>query len=114
MSFKIKSLLSSLLAVLVLAFAAPAFADSLNDARAAGQIGERPDGLVGAVNPNASADIKSLVQATNARRLEKYQQIGAEKGVPADQVGAIAGEKIISSLRPGWFYMDASGNWVQK
>lgn len=114
MSFKIKSLLSSLLAVLMIAFAAPAFADSLNDARAAGQIGERPDGLVGAVSPNASADIKSLVQATNAKRLEKYQQIGAEKGVPADQVGAIAGEKIISNLRAGWFYMDASGNWVQK
>lgn len=114
MSFKIKSLLSSLLAVLMIAFAAPAFADSLDDARAAGQIGERPDGLVGAVSPNAPANIKSLVQATNARRLEKYQQIGAEKGVPADQVGAIAGEKIISNLRSGWFYMDASGNWVQK
>ncbi len=114
MSFKIKSLLSALLAVLMLAFAAPAFADALDDARAAGQIGERPDGLVGAVSPGAPASIKSLVQATNAKRLEKYQQIGNQKGVPPEQVGAIAGEKIISKLKPGYFYMDSSGSWVKK
>ena len=114
MSRKIKSLLSTLLAVLMLSVAAPAFADPLDDARAAGQIGERPDGLVGAVSPSAPANIKSLVQATNAKRLEKYAQIANEKGVPAEQVGAIAGEKIIGNLKPGWFYMDASGNWVQK
>ncbi|HWA47630.1 MAG TPA: YdbL family protein [Dongiaceae bacterium] len=114
MSRKIKSLLSTLLAVLMLSVAAPAFADPLDDARAAGQIGERPDGLVGAVSPSAPANIKSLVQATNAKRLEKYAQIANEKGVPAEQVGAIAGEKIIGNLKPGWFYMDASGNWVKK
>ncbi len=114
MPLKIKSLLSTLLAVLMLAIAAPAFADALDDARAAGQIGERPDGLVGAVSPSAPANIKSLVQATNAKRLEKYQQIANQKGVPPEQVGAIAGEKIIGNLQPGWYYMDASGNWVQK
>lgn len=114
MSFKIKSLLSTLLAVLMLAIAAPAFADALDDARAAGQIGERPDGLVAAVSPNAPANIKSLVQATNAKRLAKYQQIAGQEGVPAEQVGAIAGEKIIGSLRPGWYYMDSSGSWLQK
>lgn len=114
MSLKIKSLLSTLLAVLMLAFAAPAFADPLDDARAAGQIGERPDGLVGAVSPSAPANIKSLVQATNAKRLEKYQSIANQKGVPPEQVGAIAGEKIIGNLTPGWYYMDASGSWVQK
>jgi hypothetical protein len=114
MSLKIKTLLSTLLAVLMLAIAAPAFADALDDARAAGQIGERPDGLVAVVNPNAPANIKSLVQATNAKRLAKYQQIGNEKGVPPEQVGAIAGEKIIGNLQPGWYYMNASGVWTQK
>lgn len=118
MSLKIKSLLSPalavMLAVLMLAIAAPAFADALDDARAAGLIGERPDGLVGAVNPNAPANIQSLVQSTNAKRLAKYQQIGNEKGVPPEQVGALAAEKIIGNLKPGWYYMDASGNWVQR
>jgi uncharacterized protein YdbL (DUF1318 family) len=113
-SFRIKSLLGGLLMVLATAFAAPAMADALDDARAAGLVGERPDGLVAPISPSAPAEIKSLVQSVNAKRLEKYQQISAQKGVPVEQVGAITAEKIIGNLKPGWYYMDSSGNWVQK
>jgi uncharacterized protein len=113
-SFRIKWLLSGLLMVLAIAFAAPAMADALDDARAAGLVGERPDGLLAPVSPSAPANIKSLVQSVNAKRLEQYQKISAQKGVPVEQVGAIAGEKIIGNLKAGWYYMDSSGNWVQK
>ena len=113
-SFKIKSLLSGLLIALTMVFAAPAMADSLEQARDSGLVGERPDGLVAAVSPNVPADIMSLIQSVNAKRMEKYQQISNEKGVPVEQVGAITGEKIIAKLKPGWYYMDASGNWVKK
>jgi uncharacterized protein YdbL (DUF1318 family) len=114
-SFKIKSLLGGLLMALTMVFAAPAMADALDDARAAGLVGERPDGLLGLVNPNAPANVKSLVQAINAKRLQKYQELAKKQNVPAEQVGAIAGEKAISEkLQPGWFYMDDSGNWVQR
>jgi uncharacterized protein YdbL (DUF1318 family) len=100
---------------LAMVFAAPAMAaDSLEDARAAGLVGERPDGLVAPVSSNVPADVMSLIQSVNAKRMEKYQQIAAEKGVPVEQVGAITGEKIIAKLKPGWYYMDASGNWVKK
>ena len=113
-SLKIKSLLSGLLLALAMVFSAPAMADALDDARAAGLVGERPDGLVSPVSPSAPANIQSLVQSVNAQRMEKYQQISSQKGVPVEQVGAIAGEKIISKLKPGYKYMDASGNWVTK
>jgi uncharacterized protein len=113
-SLKIKSLLAGLLVAMAMLFSAPAMADALDDARAAGLVGERPDGLVAPVSPSAPANIQSLVQSVNAKRLEKYQQISAQKGVPVEQVGAIAGEKIISKLKPGFKYMDASGNWVTK
>jgi uncharacterized protein len=113
-SFRIKSLLSGLLVVLAIAVAAPAMADALDDARTAGLVGERPDGLLAPVSPSAPANIKSLVQSVNAKRLEQYQKISAQKGVPVEQVGAIAGEKIIGNLKSGWYYMDSSGNWVQK
>ena len=56
----------------------------------------------------------SLVQSVNAQRMEKYQQIANQKGVPVEQIGAIAGEKIIGKLKPGYKYMDSSGNWVTK
>lgn len=113
-SFKIKSLLGGLLMVLAMVFAAPAMADALSDARAAGLVGERPDGLLAPTTPNAPANVMSLVQQINAQRMEKYQQIATEKGVPVEQVGAITGEKIIAKLKPGFFYMNASGQWVKK
>jgi uncharacterized protein len=113
-SFKIKSLLGGLLMALAMIFAAPAMADSLDSARAAGLVGERPDGLVGPVSSNAPADVLSLIQQVNAKRMEKYQQIANQKGVPVEQVGAISGEKIIAKLKPGWYYMNASGQWVKK
>jgi uncharacterized protein len=113
-SLKIKSLLSGLLLALAMVFSAPAMADALDDARAAGLVGERPDGLVAPVSPSAPANIQSLVQSVNAQRLEKYQQIANQKGVPVEQIGAIAGEKIIGKLKPGVYYMDSSGSWVTK
>jgi uncharacterized protein YdbL (DUF1318 family) len=113
-SLKIKSLLSGLLLALAMVFSAPAMADALDDARAAGVVGERPDGLVAPVSPGAPANVLSLVQSVNAQRMEKYQQIANQKGVPVEQIGAIAGEKIIGKLKPGYKYMDSSGNWVTK
>ncbi len=113
-SLKIKSLLSGLLLALAMVFSAPAMADALDDARASGLVGERPDGLVAPVSGSAPANVLSLVQSVNAQRMEKYQQISAQTGVPVEQVGAIAGEKIISKLKPGYIYMDSSGSWVKK
>jgi uncharacterized protein YdbL (DUF1318 family) len=113
-SLKIKSLLSGLLLALAMVFSAPAMADALDDARAAGLVGERPDGLMAPVSASAPANVLSLVQSVNAQRLEKYQQIANQKGVPVEQIGAIAGEKIIGKLKSGYKYMDSSGNWVTK
>jgi uncharacterized protein YdbL (DUF1318 family) len=113
-SFKIKSLLGGLLMALAMMFTAPALADSLDEARAAGLVGERPDGYVAPVSGSAPADIMSLIQSVNSQRKQKYQQIANEKGVPVEQVGALTAEKIIAKLKPGWYYMNASGQWVQK
>jgi uncharacterized protein YdbL (DUF1318 family) len=103
-------------AVLCLTLAAGvAHADPLDDARAAGLLGERPDGYVDVVNPGASADILSLKEQINAQRRKIYQQLAGEKGVPVEEVGALAAEKTIAQkLKPGMYYMDNSGQWVQK
>jgi uncharacterized protein YdbL (DUF1318 family) len=115
-----RSLYSFLIALSLMlgsaALAAPAaFADQLDDARAAGHIGERPDGYVAIVNSAAPASIKTLVDSINRQRREAYQKIATEKGVPIEQIGALTAEKIINEkLRPGMYYMDASGTWKQK
>lgn len=103
-------------AVLVLTLTATvAHADALDDARASGQLGERPDGYVDVVNPNAGPDILKLKEQINAQRRKIYQQLAGEKGVPVEEVGALAAEKTIAQkLKPGMYYMNSSGQWVQK
>jgi len=111
------SWLKAAAAVLVVTLALPlaAHADPLDDARAAGLLGERPDGYVDTVAPNPSADIMNLKQQINAQRLKIYQQLAGEKGVPVEEVGALAAEKTISQkLKPGMYYLNSSGQWVQK
>jgi uncharacterized protein YdbL (DUF1318 family) len=59
--------------------------------------------------------VKALVDQVNAQRRAKYEALAGEEGVPVEQVGAVTAEKLISQkLQPGWYYMDASGNWVQR
>jgi uncharacterized protein len=105
-------------AVLVVCLMLPAsiaHADSLDDARAAGLLGERPDGYVDVVTANPTPDIIQLKDNINAQRRKIYQQLAGEKGVPAEEVGALAAEKTIAQkLKPGMYYMDSSGQWVQK
>jgi hypothetical protein len=110
----LRAALAALLVCLMLPVAI-AHADPLDDARAAGLLGERPDGYVDIVAPNAGADIVSLKDQINAQRRKIYQQLAGEKGVPVEEVAALAAEKTISQkLKPGMYYMNSSGQWVQK
>jgi hypothetical protein len=115
-SYSFMNWLRTAAAVLCLALTTTvAHADALDDARAAGLLGERPDGYVDVVNPGASADILSLKEQINAQRRKIYQQLAGEKGVPVEEVGALAAEKTISQkLKPGMYYLNSSGQWVQK
>ena len=110
--------LKALFAAMMLAIAlpaAPALADPLDDARAAGILGERPDGYVDVVAGNATPDIRKLMTDINNQRRAVYEQLAGQKGVPIEQIGAIAAEKTIrEKLQPGWYYMNASGQWQQK
>jgi len=110
------SLVTKSLAVIALCLmlAGTAHADALNDARAAGLVGERPDGYVDSVAPNPTPEIRELIDQVNAIRRSDFQRIGGEKGVPAEEVGALVAEETVKKLRPGMYYMDNSGQWVQK
>ncbi len=90
----------------------PAMALTLDEARTQGLVGERPDGLVGAVSANASTEVAALVAQINAARLDSYRALAARDGAPLPAVQAIAGEKLLERARQsGWYTMDANGNW---
>ncbi len=94
--------------------ATPAFASELDDARDSGAIGERPDGLIGAVSPDAPAHILSLVDNVNRARLESYQQLAEREGTRLEAVQAVAGGQVEKAVRNGWYVMDPNGSWRKR
>jgi len=91
-----------------------AWAQSLNDARDQGYLGERPDGLLGQVDVAAPAWALTLMERINTERKLKYSELAGANGTTMQAVQIVAGEKIIASLKPGNWYMDANGRWMQK
>ncbi|MDB5396747.1 MAG: hypothetical protein JWM91_4253 [Rhodospirillales bacterium] len=88
-----------------------AFADALDPARAAGQVGERIDGMVGAVG-SVSPDVAQTIASINAQRLATYRSIAQKTGTPIDAVQKQAGDHLIAATPAGQFVMD--GAWHKK
>ncbi|WP_042696502.1 YdbL family protein [Azospirillum sp. B506] len=106
----------STLTASLLAAALPQLAlaqDALAAAKAAGQLGERPDGMVGVV-PGAPASAQALAQQVNAQRLARYQEIAQGNGTALDKVQAVAGQQLIERTPTGQFVMTAAGQWQRK
>jgi uncharacterized protein YdbL (DUF1318 family) len=106
-----------LCALLVLGLAlaiAPAQAGALEDAKAAGMVGERIDGYLGVVGSAAPAAVAQLVEQINAERRAKYADIAGKQGAPVEAVAQIAGKKLIERAAPGEYVMGADGQWQRK
>jgi len=86
----------------------------LDDAKAAGLIGERPDGYVAAVAANPSPDVAVIVRQINTKRRAAYVEIAAQENVSVEQVGALAAEKIKSQAPDGEYFLSPDGNWIVK
>jgi uncharacterized protein YdbL (DUF1318 family) len=99
---------------LLLLGALVANAAPLDDAKSAGQIGEGVDGYVHLVDPNAPADVKALVKGVNDQRREKYAGIATTRGVPVEDVAALAGAKLVERAAAGEYVLDSSGTWRKK
>ncbi len=105
---------SSILGTGVLIFAmggSAAYADALDAARAAGQVGERADGMVGAVGAIPPA-VAQTIASINAQRLATYRDIAQKTGTPIDAVQKQAGDHLMAATPAGQFIMD--GAWHKK
>lgn len=102
------------LILLMLIIAPAAFAQSLEEAKATGLIGEKRDGYIGLVQGSAPPAVVSLVEDVNRQRRERYQQIARENGISVDQVAQLAFNKAVDATRSGHFLEDANGRWVRK
>ncbi len=106
-------MLLALALVFSTAGATPAFAGPVEDAKAAGLIGEQPDGFLGSVVANPPANIAALIRDINTKRMAAYADIAAKNGTSVEAVGAVTAQKLYNEAKPGTFLL-VNGNWVKK
>ena len=101
-----------------LALASPAAAQDavLNQARAAGQVGEQADGYLGIVSgAQVSADVRARVDQNNIRRRALYTQRATERGASVNEMAAaVACEVFQGRIAVGEHYRDEGGQWRQR
>jgi uncharacterized protein YdbL (DUF1318 family) len=103
------------IALVSLCFVAlPATAQSLDQAKAAGLVGEKADGFVGVVAADAPAEVRAMVDRINAERRAKYAEIAGKQNAPIDAVAKIAGQKLTERAPSGQYILGADGQWRQK
>jgi uncharacterized protein YdbL (DUF1318 family) len=101
------------IAALALCLPLAAGASPLDDAKAAGHVGEQADGFLG-VAPGAPASARDLVDRINAERAAHYGEIAAKNNTSPAAVAALAGQKLVERTPPGQWYRDASGAWKKR
>lgn len=89
--------------------AIPAWADSLENLRASGAIGESVDGYVVAREPGARAE----ADAINAKRRAIYQEKATAQGINIEQVGKVYAAEIVRKVPPGT-WIQVNGQWIKK
>jgi len=89
-----------------------AAAQTLDQLRASGAVGEAFDGFARVRKPVPGA--KALVDRINAKRREIYAKRAAEQGITLDQVGRVYAGEIFRKAPPGTWFLQESGAWVQK
>jgi len=76
-------------------------------ARAAGQVGEKPDGYLAAL----AASARALVDDLNIKRKDAYTAEARSQGATVEQVAFVAGCRNILRTEPGEKYQAPDGTW---
>ncbi len=90
--------------------APPALAQSLDDLRASGAVGERFDGYAQALQSGAAG----VVDQVNAKRSRIYSERAAAEGVSPDQIGRVYAKQIFAKSPPGTKFLQQNGAWITK
>ena len=102
-----------LCALLLLTLVPTALAGSLDQAKAAGHVGEQADGYLGAP-PGAPASGSALASEINTQRKKRYQAIAAKNGTSVSAVAKLAGQKLLARTPAGQYIRNSAGNWQKK
>ena len=79
-------------------------------ARAAGQLGEQPDGYLGIVGAG-SAELRGIVNNINIQRKSAYTARAQASGATVEQFAFTSGCNLIAGTRAGEKYRTPDGSW---
>jgi uncharacterized protein len=79
-------------------------------ARAAGQVGEQPDGYLGVVGAG-SAELRALVSNINIQRKAAYTSRAQASGATVEQLAFTSGCNLIAQTAAGEKYRGPDGAW---
>ena len=84
---------------------------ALGQAKASGQVGEKPTGYLGVVTPGGQA--AEIARLINEARRAEYQQVAKKNAIPLGDVEVLAGKKALEKTPSGQF-IQSGGQWVRK
>lgn len=82
-------------------------------ARAAGQVGEQPDGYLAVVGAG-SADLRALVSNINIQRKSAYTAKASASGATVEQLAFTSGCNLIAQTAAGEKYRTPGGAWATR
>lgn len=110
----VKKTLLLLVVLLGLGHVGLALALTLDEAKAQGLVGERPDGFVAAVAAQPPAEVRALVTSTNDGRRKVYAELAQRNGITVEAVGIVSGEKLQGAAPAGHYILLPNGEWQKK
>jgi len=88
---------------------------AVDAAKAAGQVGEQGDGLLGFVTPATDPMLAAAVAAINAGREQVYRDIAMKTNVTPAAAGQATAEQLFARLPAGQYFRPLnSTNWTRK
>jgi len=88
----------------------PALAQSLDQLRASGAVGERFDGYAQALQSSAAGTVDQV----NVKRRKIYADRAASEGTSTDQIGRVYARQIFAKAPPGTKFLQDNGAWITK
>ncbi|MEH6629040.1 MAG: YdbL family protein [Motiliproteus sp.] len=110
----VQALLVSLSLVIGIGLATPALAQGVADAKASGLVGEQPNGYLGSISSNPSADVSALISDTNNKRRNVYISRAKKAGVSRQVMEQRIGQRLIQKAPTGQYFKSAGGRWQKK
>jgi uncharacterized protein len=88
----------------------------IDQAIAAGVVGEQADGYLGFVRPPnaAQADLQRRINEVNIRRRAVFNETAKSTGETEDRVALLSALRQITKAQPGTYFQDLEKNWCPK